>query len=90
MGCNPRGSTRPSYLLLGGKWSPRRDLNPRPAVYKTAALPLSYTGWNRHKPPLRAQQPDAACKGREPNRSNRLARESSVICPDLVKRQFQR
>lgn len=32
----------------------------------------------------------AACKGREPNRSNRLTRESSVICPDLVKRQFQR
>src|SRR4029077_9494370 len=23
-------------------WSWRRDLNPRPAVYKTAALPLSY------------------------------------------------
>ena len=24
-----------------------RDLNPRPAVYKTAALPLSYTGLSR-------------------------------------------
>lgn len=25
-------------------WSRRQDLNPRPAVYKTAALPLSYAG----------------------------------------------
>ena len=25
-------------------WSRRRDSNPRPAVYKTAALPLSYVG----------------------------------------------
>lgn len=25
-------------------WSRQRDLNPRPAVYKTAALPLSYAG----------------------------------------------
>ena len=25
-------------------WSRRRDLNPRPADYKSAALPLSYTG----------------------------------------------
>jgi hypothetical protein len=26
------------------KWSRRRDLNPRPADYKSAALPLSYAG----------------------------------------------
>jgi hypothetical protein len=25
-------------------WSRRRDLNPRPADYKSAALPLSYAG----------------------------------------------
>lgn len=25
-------------------WSRRQDSNPRPAVYKTAALPLSYAG----------------------------------------------
>ena len=25
-------------------WSRRRDLNPRPADYESAALPLSYTG----------------------------------------------
>ena len=30
-------------------WSRRQDSNPRPAVYKTAALPLSYAGWSpRH------------------------------------------
>ena len=27
--------------------SRRQDSNPRPAVYKTAALPLSYTGISR-------------------------------------------
>jgi hypothetical protein len=26
------------------KWSRRRDLNLQPPVYKTGALPLSYTG----------------------------------------------
>ena len=26
------------------RWSRRRDSNPEPAVYKTAALPLSYVG----------------------------------------------
>ena len=33
-------STKLSYA----PWSPRSDLNRRPAVYKTAALPLSYKG----------------------------------------------
>ncbi len=28
-------------------WSRRQDSNPRPAVYKTAALPLSYSGLSR-------------------------------------------
>src|SRR2546425_10538041 len=28
-------------------WSRRRDLNPRPADYESAALPLSYTGFSR-------------------------------------------
>gem|GEM_PF-3300690 len=27
------------------KWSRKQDSNPRPAVYKTAALPLSYSGF---------------------------------------------
>jgi hypothetical protein len=31
----------------GGKWSPRTDLNRRPADYKSAALPLSYVGVNK-------------------------------------------
>ena len=29
-------------------WSRRRDLNPRPADYESAALPLSYTGIRQH------------------------------------------
>jgi len=31
-------------LSSGENWSRRRDLNPRPADYESAALPLSYTG----------------------------------------------
>ena len=34
----------PGVLLTTSLWSRRGDLNPRPAVYETAALPLSYTG----------------------------------------------
>tara|TARA_B100000809_G_scaffold253816_1_gene290279 strand:- start:357 stop:557 length:201 start_codon:yes stop_codon:yes gene_type:complete len=30
------------------KWSQRTDLNRRPAVYETAALPLSYVGASHH------------------------------------------
>ena len=30
-------------------WSRRRDLNPRPADYESAALPLSYTGAERSR-----------------------------------------
>ena len=38
-------STTPANVKLRqSRW---RDLNPRPAVYKTAALPLSYTGLSR-------------------------------------------
>src|SRR5688572_5739851 len=34
-----------SWVNCGDKrWSRRQDSNPRPAVYKTAALPLSYSG----------------------------------------------
>ena len=36
-----RGAPFESLLQEKSRW---RDLNPRPAVYKTAALPLSYTG----------------------------------------------
>ena len=37
------------FIIVGcsfreGNWSRQRDSNPRPAVYKTAALPLRYTG----------------------------------------------
>jgi len=31
------------------EWSRRRDLNPRPADYESAALPLSYTGAGRSR-----------------------------------------
>ena len=46
-----------SYL---GEWSRRGDSNPRPAVYETAALPLSYTGLRaRYKMP--APGPTGLC-----------------------------
>jgi hypothetical protein len=34
------------WIIMGGKekWSRRVGLNHRPAVYETAALPLSYAG----------------------------------------------
>ena len=38
----PSGNLRVCFYLLF--WSQRRESNPRPAVYKTAALPLSYAG----------------------------------------------
>ena len=34
------------YQCQGASMSRKRESNPRPAVYKTAALPLSYSGWN--------------------------------------------
>src|SRR3954451_380364 len=37
-------TTRPSHPEY---WSRRQESNPQPAVYKTAALPLSYVGPNR-------------------------------------------
>jgi hypothetical protein len=39
-----------SALLVLHRWSRRGDLNPEPAVYKTAALPLSYVGLSRRCP----------------------------------------
>jgi len=39
---------RPSFK----KWSQRQDSNLRPAVYETAALPLSYAGIHRGPPTL--------------------------------------
>lgn len=56
---NPRGDDHPGSpphlpprVHLGGNpeigtWSRRGDSNSRPAVYETAALPLSYVGWGR-------------------------------------------
>ncbi len=35
--------------VRGSEWSRRRDLNPRPADYESAALPLSYTGAGRSR-----------------------------------------
>jgi hypothetical protein len=32
------------FEIRGFVWCRRQDLNPRPTVYKTAALPLSYAG----------------------------------------------
>ena len=36
--------SRAAWLVLPCRWSRRRGLNPQPADYKSAALPLSYTG----------------------------------------------
>jgi hypothetical protein len=48
---------RPSlFVSMRKAWSRRLDSNPQPPVYKTGALPLSYTGAPRNKEQL--QQPD--------------------------------
>lgn len=39
------------------QWSRRQDSNPRPAVYKTAALPLSYAGLQVRKDTFDAYAP---------------------------------
>src|SRR5438876_5734700 len=39
------------------EWSRRRDLNPRPADYESAALPLSYTGADQHRTLLTRHSP---------------------------------
>src|SRR6266850_7051098 len=63
---------RTSGLRLGGYeranpsgvsaeyWSRRRDLNPRPADYESAALPLSYTGVGVHYKAFTARSPESA------------------------------
>ena len=39
----------PTTCGFSFRWSWRWDSNPRPAVYKTAALPLSYTSENARR-----------------------------------------
>ena len=41
---SPNRSSR-SESIAGEAWCRKRGLNPRPSVYKTAALPLSYSGY---------------------------------------------
>ena len=41
------GLSHPPLRGSGGGWSWRRELNPRPADYKSAALPLSYASDKR-------------------------------------------
>ena len=41
--CSSRA--HPLGMQKRGKWSQRRESNPWPAVYETAALPLSYAGF---------------------------------------------
>ena len=59
----------------GERWSQRRESNPWPAVYETAALPLSYAGFNCG--PIRPHNPyyrheSALCKSAEPLGPTRL------------------
>ena len=42
----PKSGTREGSVSAK-YWSRRRDLNPRPADYESAALPLSYTGFSQ-------------------------------------------
>src|SRR4029453_16118288 len=52
---NPFGRTPRKFLQRNcctsrlEVWSRRRDLNPRPADYESAALPLSYTGFSQRR-----------------------------------------
>jgi hypothetical protein len=40
----PENRRNRGTFTIEENWSRRRDLNPRPADYESAALPLSYTG----------------------------------------------
>ncbi len=42
--CNTQYSHPAVIFFTNEEWSQQRDLNPRPTVYKTVALPLSYAG----------------------------------------------
>ena len=53
------------------RWSRRRESNPQPAVYKTAALPLSYVGPDRTIVPVPARIPAAPGTVVEPRQASR-------------------
>jgi hypothetical protein len=44
LGCAGKRSAGPLTPIMLKKWSRRWDSNPRPTVYETVALPLSYFG----------------------------------------------
>ena len=75
-----RGPGCPGPLLHGG-WCRQRGLNPRPSVYKTAALPLSYAGSGRA---IAAARPDGQgrrarpLRGQPSSRASTAARSSSL------------
>ena len=79
-GCNPR-HTSPLAVPLRSGLSWRRDLNPRPADYKSAALPLSYasgllTGGLALARQRRNRPTSRHASGREPG----AASEASNCC----------
>jgi hypothetical protein len=80
-----RGSHAPlrehSGSLNDDGWSRRRESNPQPAVYKTAALPLSYVGLgadsSRRPIPIAGERPRrGATPRRSPRSANRPVRPS--------------
>jgi hypothetical protein len=85
-GGRARASAAPVRERRG--WCRRRGSNPRPSVYKTAALPLCYTGkeMRRHQPPPRSMRdPALACNCGHASGGAHLVQEPRDLLVELVR-----
>ena len=62
-----------------GGWSRRRDSNPRPTVYETVALPLSYFGTVANGARVYQRRPGGVSVGPGPERDYRSSRRYSRL-----------
>src|SRR3989304_216292 len=61
------------------EWSRRRDSNPRPTVYETGALPLSYFGTVANGARVYQRRPGSVSVGSGPERDYRSSRRYSRL-----------
>src|SRR3990172_11267591 len=69
---------RRGWRSVGG-WSRRRDSNPRPTVYETVALPLSYFGTVANGARVYQRRPGFVSVGPAPQRDYRSSRRYSRL-----------